>query len=385
MPGSQASLREANRARTLAVLRRLGPLTQVEVARATGLSPATVSNIVKELSASGVLQVERTTSSGGRRASRVSLSRSLGVAVGVDFGHRHLSVAVGDLAHEVLGERRVPLPAEHRWEEGLDLAAGLVEELVREAGGPDGAVLAVGLGLPGPVDADVRGVGSPTLLPGWVGVDVVAEMSRRTGAPVHVDNDANLGALAEWHWGAARGQDDVVYLKLAHGVGAGLVIGGRLFRGRRGTAGEFGHTTIDEAGRICRCGGRGCLETYVRAGVLVDMLRASHGPVTLAEVVQGARDGDPGCRRVVSDAGRHVGVALASLCNLLDPERVVVGGELATAGDVLLDPLREVVHRVAIHTGGGGVEVVAAELGERAEVLGALALALEQSAGVPVG
>lgn len=378
-PGSQTSLREANRSRVIAVLRRLGALTQVEVARATGLSPATVSNIVKELSAAGVVSVEQTTSRGGRRASQVSLDRALGVAVGIDFGHRHLSVAVGDLSHDVLAEQRMPLPWEHQADEGMDRAAFLVADLLTEIGAVREDVVSVGLGLPGPVDVVTHEVGSPTLLPGWVGVNLASEMGKRLGCEVFVDNDANLGALAESYWGAAQGLQHAAYLKVAHGVGAGLLIEGKLFRGMRGTAGEIGHTTIDEHGPVCRCGNRGCLETYVKAPVLLDMLRGSHGPLALRDVINRANAGDAGCRRVIADAGRHVGVAVASLCNLLNPERVIVGGNLAGAGDLLLGPMREVVQRFAIPSAAETVEIVLGELGERAEMLGALALALEHA------
>nr|MDT0666121.1 ROK family protein [Micromonospora sp. DSM 115978] len=156
-----------------------------------------------------------------------------------------------------------------------------------------------------------------------------------------VDNDANLGALAELTWGAGRGASGVAYIKAATGVGAGMVVDGRIHRGHTGTAGEIGHTTVDEHGPVCRCGNRGCLETFVGTRILLDMLRASHGPdLSVLGMLALARDGDAGCQRVVADAGRAIGVAVANLCNLVNPELVVVGGDLAAAGDLLLDPLR---------------------------------------------
>ena len=160
--------------------------------------------------------------------------------------------------------------------------------------------------------------------------------------PVIADNDANLGALAELTWGAARGFSDVIYIKVASGVGAGLVVNGELYRGAAGTAGEIGHMTLDERGAVCRCGNRGCLETIVGGEALLRLLGPTHGPdLTLPEMVRRALDGDPASRRVVVDAGRSLGIAVASLCNLLAPAAVVIGGELATAGDLLLDPIRE--------------------------------------------
>lgn len=382
--GSQASLREANRRRVLKALRAAGSLTQAELARQTGLSPATVSNIVRDLAEAGILDVTPTARS-GRRAQAVSLSRGVGVAIGIDFGHRHLRVAMGDLAHEVLAERTLKLPPEHRAEQGLNSATVLVDELLADTELTRAEVRGVGLGLPAPIDTGTGAVGSTSILPGWVGVPAAAVMSERLGMYVHVDNDANLGALGEVVWGAARGCREAAYLKVATGVGAGLIIGGRLHRGVAGTAGEVGHTTIDEHGRVCRCGNRGCLETFVGAPHLLELLRTSHGPdLTLSQVIELARSGDTGCRRVIADAGRHLGVAVANLCNLLNPERIVVGGDLAQAGDLLLDPLREVVSRFAIPSAAAVLRVCSGVLGERAEVLGALALALSES-DLPVG
>jgi predicted NBD/HSP70 family sugar kinase len=382
--GSQASLREANRRRVLKALRAAGSLTQAELARQTGLSPATVSNIVRDLAVTGILDV-RPTARGGRRAQAVSLSRGVGVAIGIDFGHRHLRMAVGDLSHEVIAERALALPPDHRAGEGLALAASLVDELLADAGMTRANVRGVGLGLPAPIDAGTGAVGSASILPGWVGVPAADVMRERLAMRVHVDNDANLGALGEVVWGAARGCSEAAYLKVATGIGAGLIIGGRLHRGVAGTAGEVGHTTIDEHGRVCHCGNRGCLETFVGAPHLLELLRTSHGPdLTLPGVIALAQEGDAGCRRVIADAGRHLGVAVANLCNLLNPERIVVGGEFAQAGDLLLDPIRDVVSRFAIPSAAAVLRVCMGVLGERAEVLGALALALSES-DLPVG
>jgi predicted NBD/HSP70 family sugar kinase len=240
-------------------------------------------------------------------------------------------------------------------------------------------VVSVAVGVPAPIDTETGQIGSGTILPGWGGVRVAEEMNGRLDRPTVVDNDANLGALAEVRYGAARGCEHAAYVKVSHGVGAGLVVDGRVFRGRAGTAGEIGHVTIDENGPVCRCGNRGCLETFVRASVLLEMLRNSHGHLSLRDVIRRARDGDAGCRRVIADAGRHIGVAVASLCNLLNPERIVVGGGLALAGDLLLDPMRDVVQRFAISTAAATVTIVQGQLGSRAQVLGAIALALQET------
>jgi predicted NBD/HSP70 family sugar kinase len=199
---------------------------------------------------------------------------------------------------------------------------------------------------------------------------------------VHVENDANLGALSEFVWGAGRGCSSLAYLKLATGIGAGLVIDGQLFSGSGGTAGEIGHTTIDETGDICRCGNRGCLETMASAPAIVGLVsRSLDQEVELEDLLARAAAGDPVTSRALADAGRHVGVAVANLCNLVNPERIVVGGSIGSAGELLLDPLRDSVRLRAIATAAEDVEIVPAELGERAEVLGAMALVLHETEG----
>jgi predicted NBD/HSP70 family sugar kinase len=197
---------------------------------------------------------------------------------------------------------------------------------------------------------------------------------------VFVDNDANLGALAELRTGAARDASQAVYVAASHRIGAGLVLDGDVFRGASGTAGEIGHVTIDENGPICRCGNRGCLETFAGAQHLLEMLRGSHGTLTLRDVIRLALDDDAGCRRAVADAGRHIGVALANLCNLFNPSMIVVGGELAAAGELLLAPLRDAVARCALPTTADTVEIVASELRGEAEIRGAVALAVDHVA-----
>jgi predicted NBD/HSP70 family sugar kinase len=241
-------------------------------------------------------------------------------------------------------------------------------------------VINVGMGVPGPLLHVDGTVGSGAILPGWVGVHAGEEMQRRLGLPVVVDNDANLGALAEAMIGAGRGARELVYLKVASGIGAGLVIDGRVHHGAGGTAGELGHLLVDEEGQVCRCGNRGCLETVAAVPRLLEQLSRTHGSgLRIEDVVGLAAGGDPGCQRVIADAGRHIGRAVAMLCNLLNPARVIVGGDLSAAGDLLLDPLRAALRRYAIPAAAEAVEVRAGVLGEQAEVRGAVALAVGEA------
>ncbi|MDQ0793264.1 ROK family transcriptional regulator [Streptomyces sp. B1I3] len=377
-PGSQTSLHRANLERVVRAVRMAGSLTQAEIARSTGLSAATVSNIVRELKDGGTVEVTPT-SAGGRRARSVSLSGDAGIVIGVDFGHTHLRVAIGNLAHQVLAEESEPLDVDASSAQGFGRAEQLVNRLVETTGISPGKVIGVGLGVPGPIDVESGTLGSTSILPGWTGINPSQELSGRLGVPVYVDNDANLGALGELVWGSGRGVRDLAYIKVASGVGAGLVIDGHIYRGPGGTAGEIGHITLDEAGPVCRCGNRGCLETFTAARYVLPLLRPSHGPdLTMERVVQLAREGDPGCRRVIGDVGRYIGSGVANLCNLLNPSRVVLGGSLAEAGELVLGPIRDSVSRYAIPSAARQLSVLPGALGGRAEVLGALALVLSE-------
>ena len=379
-PGSQSALKTANQQRLLDLLLTNGELTQAEIARRSGLAPATVSNIVRELVDQGVLVG---TEMSRRRGRVVRLARSSGVAVGVDFGYRHITAAVADLSHTILATRRVALEVGYDARGAVKRARQLVDEVLDEAGTSWDDVVGVGAGLPSPIDSRTRKLGAPSLLPDWEGLDVDEFISRTVGRDVAVENDANLGALAEHSWGAGRGYDNMAYLKLSEGVGAGLILDGKLFHGgRAGTAGEIGHTTVDEYGAVCRCGNRGCLETLVAARSVVGLLEPVRGDLSVAAVVERAEHGDAACRRVLADTGRQTGVALANLCNLLNPERVIIGGELALAGELLLEPMREIVRRYAIPSAVATLDLVLGSLGPNAHVLGAVALALRDRAHI---
>jgi predicted NBD/HSP70 family sugar kinase len=379
--GSLEALRELNRLRIVDALTSRGTASRSELARLTGLSRTTVSSLVAELQARGLVVEQPAEDGDGRSAGRgrppvlLRLDPSAGAALGVDFGHRHLRVAVADLSSTVLAERWVELDVDHAAASALEAAAGLVGEVLAETGIDRGRVVGAGMGLPGPIDRRTGKVGSSVILPGWAGLEAAHELARRLELHVEVDNDANLGALAEVSFGAGRGLGDVVYVKVASGIGAGIVVGGRIHHGATGAAGELGHVHVQSGGAVCRCGNRGCLETVASTGAMLGALRPAHGQdLTVRGLLELVAADDLGARRVVNDSGRAIGRALADLCNHLNPAAIVVGGDLGAAAGPLLDGIREAIDRYALPGAAEAVTVVAGELGDRAEVLGALAL-----------
>lgn len=381
--GTLGWLRERNRERVIGVLRTQGRTSQADIARATGLSRTTVSSLVAELKDSSlVFEVDFKAPNvrGGRPGVQLVLQDSSSAVLGIDFGHSHVLVAVADLAHNVLAERRCELDVDHNAEEALDASARMALEVLDEAHVQRKNVIGAGIGIPGPVDRARGTVGSATILPGWLGLRIGDELEKRLGIPVEIENDANLGALAELTWGSGRDCMNFAYIKAATGVGAGLVVDGSLLRGATGTAGEIGHTTLDESGALCYCGNRGCLETVASGPAILRLVAGDDGEsLTLGGVIELAAQGDLRCRRAISDAGREIGVAVAGLCNLINPERIVVGGLLSRAGDLLLQPIRESIRRYTVLAAAECVDVVPATFVERAELLGALALTIRRA------
>ncbi|KRF19133.1 hypothetical protein ASG90_03270 [Nocardioides sp. Soil797] len=379
-PGSTSSLRTANQRRVVDVLRGRSedrpadgtPVTQAELARITGLAPATVSNIVRDLSGAGLVATEP---GSGRRGTTIRIARAAGVVAGVDFGHSHLAVGIGDLAGNVIAERREPLDPGHTHDDGLGLARELLADLVAGAAVSE-PVRSVGMGLPAPI---VEGlVRSSAILPGWVGVNAREVSEAAFDLPVHIENDANLAALAEHRQGAARGHATSVLIKISSGVGAGVILENRLFRGSSGSAGEIGHLTLNEQGPVCRCGGRGCLEAYASVGAVQELLATQFPDASIDDIIAAAGEGNVSALRTFEDAGLHVGWGIASVVNLLNPDIVLIGGDMARAGDLLLDPVRIGLRRHALDT-AANTPVGAGVLGERASLVGAVLLASDRT------
>jgi predicted NBD/HSP70 family sugar kinase len=378
-------LRRLNRLRVIEALYECPATSRAELARRTGLSRATISALLDDLMRAGLVAEhdaaeEVRPRSTGRPPILLSLVPDAGYAVGLDLGHQHIRVAVCDLAGAVVVDAWSPAEIDHEPVESLDLAQELVREALHSVDVDRDRLLGVGMGLAAPINKVTGELEADGILPGWHGIRPAAEMERRLGVPVLLENDANAGALGENMFGAGRGVDDMVYIRLSAGIGAGLILGGRPYQGVRGVAGEIGHVIARENGRICRCGNRGCLETVASPVAVAAMLEPhTASPLSIRQLVELVELGDRGARRAVADAGEAVGRALSTLVNILNPELVVVGGDLAAAGDFLLGPLEAAIERHALAAAAASTRVTVGALGDRAEVLGAAALILARS------
>ncbi|MEU4875280.1 ROK family transcriptional regulator [Streptomyces sp. NPDC021608] len=390
LPKAVTPTRSTNRRKVLlAIAIKAG--TQVDIARRTMLSQATVSAAVRELVTAGLVPEVKTEGKG--RGGRVSLVPVDDVGVGVHLGWNHTMVVARRLDKEFdqVSVRVSAQGVSKGWHRALPEVKEMIAEAIEETGRRRADVLSLGIALPRMIDPRTGGF-TPPILPPWrPGDDPAGDLGAWLGVRAVIDNDANLGALAEQTYGTRENAETVVYVKASTGVGAGIIVHNNVLRGHRGMAGEIGHLTVDPDGAVCQCGGRGCLETVMGADALIAQVRAARtrnsasGPETLEQVIKAADEQDAVCMRVIQDAGRRLGHSLAQLCNLLNPDLVVVGGQLAESR-LLLEGCNETLRRFALPgavADGGAFTLALSELGTRAEPQGALVLGLrgQENAG----
>lgn len=376
---ASSMVRAQNTALLLRMLWKERQLTRVDLAKRTGLSPSTVSTIISDLERAGIVQtLGAVASRGGRRPLLIGLRDDSFAQLGVEIGARHVSAVLTDLRGRVLTfeERKHPVRSDP--EGTLLQARQMIDDALRRERFPTRKLLGIGVAVPSPVDISLPGQLSEMIFPAWRGFDVREALSTYD-VPVFVDNDANLGAVAEHWWGAGTDASELIYVKVGAGVGAGYVIRGELYRGATGKAGELGHVPIEANGAECICGNRGCLTTLIGSEELSERARILFGleeAPPLAEVVRRARAGDLLARQLVDDVGERLGVVIGMLLNLLDVELVILGGEISSVGDMLLDGVRRTVRKRALPSALAQTRIVTSNLGPRAIAVGAATLAL---------
>ena len=326
----------------------------------------------------------------GRPGTRLVLKDGSHAALGIDFGHSHVQVAIADLARNVRAERRCDLDVNRRAIEALDMSARLASEALAESGFDRGSLIGAGIGIPGPVDRERGTAGSATILPGWVGLSIAGEMEKRLGLPVEIENDANLAAVGEYWRGVARGKDNFVFVALGTGIGSGIFADGRLYRGRTGSAGELFRLNVDWRRWTEVFPDTGYFEHYVSGMGIAAAGRRVLGTPGRRKFsgLAGARDarfvfdamrrGNSKARALLDEIFTMLGVGVANLVAVLDPDLIVLGGGLIKgAPERMLSIVRKVVG--TIHPGAPPVKLSA--LGDRAQTFGAIYSALDAAFG----
>jgi predicted NBD/HSP70 family sugar kinase len=376
------NLRRLGRVRVLEALSQNRSLSRAELVQQTGLARASVGSVIFDLIRAGL--VEETADEAapairtGRPPQLLSLVPTAAYALGVDVGHDHVRAVLTNLIGNPCWDHSQRLAVDHDPERALGTATELIRQAIGESGVAREKILGAGFGIACPVDASSGDLAAEGIMPGWVGIRPADELAERTGFAVRIINDANAGVLAEQRFGAARESADVVYLRLSSGIGAGVICGGRMLTGSNGVAGELGHVTVEPGGAVCRCGNRGCLETVASPEALAALLARSWGrPVSDTDLAGLLRDGDRGTLRAVEDAGDAVGRVLAPAVQLLNPELIVIGGDLASVGEALFEPMRRALARGTMSSHTRRLRIVPSALGDSAGVLGAAALILD--------
>ena len=291
--------------------------------------------------------------------------------IGIDLGGSKIALGLVSPGDEIVSRRRIDTDADDGVEKVTERIAAQVASLKRDLPGA-ATITGVGIGTPGPVDHVSGDLHTLVNLPGISNTPFRRILQEKLGLTVKLDHDAKVAALGEFHFGAGRGRDSMIYIVIGTGVGAAIIYGGKLIYGESNTAGESGHMTVDPNGRLCHCGSRGCLEAYTSGPALAKHYAAASGEaVSGAEVTQRALEGDAVAVRTLKEAGRALGIAIASIAMTVNIEQFVIGGSVAGAGDLLLDPARESLKGYSFEAVAAKVRVTASSLGEDAALLGA--------------
>lgn len=360
-------------------------VTRSELAAESSMSRSGVTYLVQRLLLHGRV-VETVSDHGGkgsgsgRPAKRLMSVAPQGWVAGIDFGHKHIYVAVADEAGNEVASRRVLINVDLNARQAMDEASDLLRLLCQEQ--QIDHLTSIAAGIPGPIDAQRSVVRSPTILSGWVGLDPAAELEQRLGQAVLVENDAVLGAIGENTVGAARGLTDFLYVKISDGIGAALVLNGRIYKGAVGLAGEIGHNRLENNSELCRCGSRGCLEAVISVNTVLTQLAHSHEGIAI-DAIDALPFTDDVTDRIFRDAGRTVGQALSTLCNFINPGQLVVGGKLGTAHPEILAGIRLGIDQFAQPATAEAMTIKAAAHGCHAELVGALQLAARPALAAP--
>lgn len=388
--------------------------TRPELLRRSGLGRTLVNQRIAQLEASGLVEEgELAPSTGGRAPRSLRFRSEAGLVLGAEIEARSMTVGITDLAGAPLDHKTVEWDVAEGPAETLQVLARVAEDLLRSPGVGGANLWAAGVGLPAPVEFRSGRPIAPPIMPGWDGFPVRDHVADRFGVPVWVDNEVNLLTLGEIRAGTARNAEDLVYVKLGTGIGAGLISQGRLHRGSQGCAGDVGHVrVVDDPGVICLCGKRGCLEAIAGGGALIRRAlaeieqgrgspflarrAAESGRLRVADIVDAADSGDLTAVDYIVSAGRYIGMGLAAVVNIFNPSMVIIGGPMASAGDRLLAAIKQEVFHRSLPLATRELTIKQSKLGPVGGMRGAAFMAIDElfrpafletwlSAGRPVG
>jgi predicted NBD/HSP70 family sugar kinase len=366
--GDQALVKKINKSIVLHTIRRNSPLSRAKVSEMTGLNKATVSNMVAELCAQElVTEVGPGQSSGGRKPLMLHFNSMAGSVIGIELRVKQLTAVLCDLSGGILFESDFSLD-NHALPYVLERMKKTISDLIDKAPESPYGIVGIGVGVPGMVDENGVVLFAPNL--GWEMVDLRGILEAEFAVPVTIDNEANAGAQGELNFGAAKDVRHLLYISAGSGIGSGIIIGGELYKGARGYAGETGHMTIEAQGKPCSCGSRGCWELYASEKTY-DHSEFSLPAHTTQELVRYAAAGQEDALHHFSSIGEYLGIGVTNLINSFNPELIVIGGALSEAEAWLGEPLRRVVAERTLPYHKQQLEITFSKLGSRGTMIGA--------------
>lgn len=385
--GNRDLIRAINRSIILNTIKTMGPVARAEVARVTGLSPATVTGITADLIEEDLIfEKETGDSSGGRRPILLAINPNGRYVVGLKLMEDKAVGALTDLEATIIARQTTSLSSpEHDPQVLLSALGGMTETLLDQAGVSRQKLLGVGLGLAGIVDSD-RGLLRQSPFLGWRDLPVRDLLKDLVNVPVIIDNDVNTLTMTEKWFGVGHDVDNFLTITVGRGIGMGIVVNRQVYHGAHGGAGEFGHTLVDPEGEICDCGKRGCLETIVGDhGLLRAANKVLPQPVaSVDDLLSLAESGDAVAQAVFARAGETLGRAVANMINIFDPQRIIISGEGACYGKWLFDPMRGAIDQHILPTLRFDIEIRIELLGDDAWARGAASLVMRELFESPV-
>jgi len=305
--------------------------------------------------------------------------------IGVDVGGTNIKIALVGINGEISYSNSIPTRAEMGYEYTISAMKQAIHDLMNTTNITKEDIEGIGFGFPGQIDYKKGIVRNAPNIPGWVEVPISETMEKEFGIPTRVDNDVRCAALGELNFGAGKGCENLICITVGTGIGSGLIVNGKLVRGASNAAGEIGHIKLElEGGPLCGCGDYGCLEAfasgpaivamaeeYIKGGKSTKYREIANGEITPYIVAEAAKQGDAVAKRIFTIMGEYIGTGLASVVNLLNPEKIIIGGGVADAGEILLNPIKETILKRAMQISGSTVQVVPAQLGNTAGVIGA--------------
>lgn len=376
------------------LIRDIGPLSRADLGRQTGLSRSTVSQHVERLLRLGiVLEEPDARYSAASKRKQLVFNEQCGYVVAIDLGVTSVDLALCNLGAEIIEYRELDIAVALGPKQVMNSLTEAIDDLLVSNQVQKDTLLGMGMGIPGPVEFLTGTPIYPPIMPGWHEYPIKQVLEKRYGCVVYVDNDVNMMAVGELKYGAGLNIDDQLFVKVGSGIGAGLILGGQLYRGSQGSAGDIGHIAVKNNEELCSCGNRGCLEAMASGRALariatklaqegrshrLQQVLLERGEITAKDVAQVAHEGDSLCMSLVRDTGEAIGAVLAGMINFVNPSLIIVGGGVAGMGDRLIATIKETIYRKSTPLATSSLEVCLAKLGNEAGVIGAAALVADE-------